>query len=129
MFNRLIIRPADVGSMKIRNLLEAAEIGMEDNRIISPKRDCALYYYQEVLKLDTQSKPATKGLKKVLSKCIQYAEEAIEKSNSSEARKYAYAGLRIDPENQHLLEIRRKVAIGPTLLIDSLRNVLNPPTE
>jgi serine/threonine protein kinase len=124
-----LIRPDDMGTMKIQNLIEAAEISMEDNRIISPKKDCSLHYYQEVLKLDSQSKAAKKGLKKVVSKCVRYAEKEIKNSNLRGARKYVYAGLRIDPENQRLLEIKTKVAIGPALFLDTLRNALNPPSD
>ncbi len=124
-----VLKPHDENAIEIRNLLKKAEQSFNNSQIIFPETDSSLYYYQEVLKLDPDNKTAEKGLEKVVAECIQFAEKKILNSDLSVARKYVFAGLKIDPENQRLLEMKKKVVIGPRLLVDKLRNALQPAKD
>lgn len=119
-----MLRPLDVNELKIRNLLEQADDGLDEDRIILPNRNSAYFYYKEVLKIDPENRAAEKGLDKILDKCIQAAEQEIEKSNLSLARKYVFTGLKIDPQNERLLELKSQVALTPRRLLDKFRNTI-----
>ncbi len=65
---------------KLENLVQA-EIRLADNRLTQPDGDSALYYYQQVLKLDPQDSGAEQGLKKIIAHYETMARAALEENN------------------------------------------------
>ncbi len=110
-------------AIRITHLLEAAKKSKDEKRIISPKNDCALYYYQEVLKIDSNNEEAKVGMQNVVSVCISQAEIEMKKMNLKSARKYVRIGLEIDPENKQLLSMKRKTASGSNLIINNVKSI------
>ncbi|WP_237067640.1 serine/threonine-protein kinase [Microbulbifer guangxiensis] len=56
---------------QIRQLLEQAELSMDEGRYVFPERDNARYYYRQVLLLDTDNNSANEGLVEVTQKLIE----------------------------------------------------------
>ncbi|SHF92537.1 Serine/threonine protein kinase [Microbulbifer donghaiensis] len=56
---------------QIRQLLEQAELSLDEGRYIFPEHDNARYYYRQVLLLDTDNRTATDGLETVTQKLIE----------------------------------------------------------
>jgi serine/threonine-protein kinase PpkA len=91
---------------QVEQYLVRARESMEKLRYTQPERDNAYYYYQMILKKDPGNEEALKGVTRIAD---TYADLVVWARNILEYRKaeeYLHIGLRVDPHNSRLLELR-----------------------
>ena len=93
---------------QIRQLLEQAEMSIDEGRYVFPEHDNARYYYRQVLLLDTENSVASEGLETVTQKLIEgyvaKGAQALEDSRlnrpkGDNALHYYRKALALDAEN------------------------------
>ncbi|AOS95996.1 Serine/threonine-protein kinase StkP [Microbulbifer aggregans] len=97
---------------QIRQLLEQAELSMDEGRYVFPEHDNARYYYRQVLLLDTDNSSATDGLETVTQKLIEsyvtrgaeaMEEGRLNRPKGNNALHYYRKALALDGENPQAL--------------------------
>jgi serine/threonine protein kinase len=99
--------PQEESAQEIKQFLAQARQSMQKLRYTEPKRDNAYYYYQMVLKQDPGNEEALRGVAKIAD---TYADLVVWARGMLEYRKadeYLRIGLRVDPHNSRLLELRK----------------------
>lgn len=90
----------------INPLLEQAEMRMEENKLVSPRKDSALYYYSQVLEHDPGNSAAENGLEDIVEFYLAEIEKAVEQGDGYRQIKNIERGLLADPDNEELLAMR-----------------------
>ncbi|WP_078085486.1 serine/threonine-protein kinase [Microbulbifer mangrovi] len=97
---------------EINRLLQQAELGLEEGRLIAPEQDNARYYYRQVLLLEQDNREAHEGLERVTEIQVQdyvtRGAEALERGNLTKPRDknalhYYRTALVLDEDNPQAL--------------------------
>lgn len=113
-------------NQQINYLLSEAERGLQEERIIFPRNNSSVYYYQEVLRIDPQNERAMEGKKNAVAHCVQQAEDSMAIFNISTARDYILACIKIDPTNQKLRKLERETSSGGgELLLNKVKDFMS----
>jgi len=91
----------------IAQFLADAEKSMNEDRLIEPESDSALYYYREVLNLNPNSEDARLGLDKIAAKYLGDGNKALADGDFRLALQLAGYGLRAQQNNAELLSVQR----------------------
>lgn len=91
---------------RINELNQQATLALMDNRIIAPKGDNALEYFDQVLALDAYDTTAYEGKKNVASRLRTSYDELVENAEFNRALKVIEVLQRIDPLNPTNDELR-----------------------
>jgi len=111
---------------KIQRLLVQANDCLNAYKLTRPREDNALYYYRQVEKLDPGNKEARRGREKIAERYAQLAEKEMNSFDYDNARRYIATGLDVDPQNPHLLELKREVNKRlDQRVLRSLKNLFN----
>ena len=94
---------------QIVGLLGSARIALSENRLMSPADDNAYDRYRKVLKLDPGDERAKQGLRDIAARYISLADQAIERSNLSEARDFVSRAKRADPSHPSLAGVQGRL--------------------
>lgn len=92
---------------RINDLNQQATLALMDNRIIAPKGDNALDYYEQVLALDAYDTTAYEGKKNVASRLRSSYEDLVEKAQFNRALQVIDILQRIDPLNPSNDKLRK----------------------
>lgn len=107
---------------RIKDLLVLAEQRYSEDRLTKPEENCAYYYYHEVLNIDSDQPDAQEGLERIVARCIEDAEKNLRMFRHDTAMNYIEAGLKIDPDNERLLELKTKATTRvPDRLLKGIR--------
>ncbi len=94
---------------QIQQWLAQARQKIQQLQLAKPYRDSALYYYREVLKLDPNNQQALEGKHKIAETYYWLAMKNLKQHNYRKVKRFTYAGLRIQPEHENLLRLKKKV--------------------
>ncbi len=95
--------------LKVEAFLTKAQKSFADNRLVQPRHDSALGYYQKVLELDPENRVAIEGISSLGQRYAELAEQALWEDKYVEAEKFAGLGLRLFPRDKWLLSLQRKI--------------------
>jgi tetratricopeptide (TPR) repeat protein len=98
--------PAVSGQQRIADLLSRGNEALKKDRLLIPANDSAYKYYQQALILDPGNDEALFGLERVVARYLALARKAIERDDREKANRYVDRGLRINPWDQRLLDLR-----------------------
>jgi len=98
----------------IDRLLAAAQDSLTAYRLTTPRDQSAFHYYQRILALDPDNPEAQQGLTQITTRYVQLTRQAIRRSDYSKARRYAKAGLTIDPQHPELQTLQSRARAAPT---------------
>jgi len=95
--------------LKIKDMLELAEIHFDVGYLTAPTGSNALWAYREVLKIDPYDEKAITGIKKIADAEEQAAWELYEKGERAQSLKKVMEGLDADPRHEGLLKLKGKL--------------------
>lgn len=72
---------------QISQLLRKAKIAFKQGRLTSPRGRSAIFYYRNVLKLDSGNKSAKSGMNRIQEKLVSHFNQAKERRNFAAAKK------------------------------------------
>lgn len=94
-------------------------------RLTYPPRDNAYYYFGRLLELDPGNRTAVKGMLDIAEQYAVLAEEAMIKNEMEKTATYVDIGLRINPRNESLLNMKDFVENRQTGLLDTLKSLFS----
>ncbi|MGI9304953.1 MAG: serine/threonine protein kinase [Gammaproteobacteria bacterium] len=94
---------------QIDEYLLSAEQASEEYRLTTPKSDNAYSKYLAVLSLDPGNEQALEGLVAIADRYANLAESEIRRLRYRKARLYVARGLSVQPDNNRLLALQRRV--------------------
>ncbi|MGX5173763.1 protein kinase domain-containing protein [Aliikangiella sp. IMCC44653] len=97
---------------KIASLLEDAEQALLNRRLSSPAEKNAIYYYQEVLKLDESNQAAQDGLQKVADAYEILIEQAVAERSFSKAKAFQARFNSLSQDKLKQAALRQKIVTG-----------------
>jgi serine/threonine protein kinase len=95
--------------LKIKDLLELAQIHYDVGFITAPSGSNALWAYRQVLAIDPYNKAAKAGLEKIADLCEQQARELFEQNNTAESLLKIEEGLEAIPKHEGLLALKKRI--------------------
>ncbi len=104
-----VIKLTPEQELKIKDLLELAQIHYDVGFITAPSGSNALWAYHQVLDIDPYNKPAKEGLKKIADLTLHEAEKLFEQNNYDESLSKIEEGLEAIPKDERLLELKKKI--------------------
>jgi serine/threonine protein kinase len=102
-----IITPAQ--ELKIKDLLELAQIHFEVGFITAPTGSNALWAYRQVLEIDPYNRQAKEGLEKIANLCNEQAESLYQQNKISDSLEKIEEGLEAMPKHEGLLALKKKI--------------------
>lgn len=91
---------------QIKKLLVKAESALKANKLLTPKNNNALDYYQQVISLAPGNIEAKNGISEISQHFVTQAENAIEKDNLLQAERYLTLAEEIDATNSLIFSRR-----------------------
>ena len=95
---------------KIERLISEAGDALEQGRIYEPADKSALFYYQQVLKLDAENVTASTGLLRISGGLIDQVRTALEKNDADLAEKLIARVEEINPAGSALPDLRQQIS-------------------
>jgi serine/threonine protein kinase len=95
--------------LKIKDLLELAQIHYDVGFITAPSGSNALWAYRQVLEIDPYNKAAKAGLEKIANLCEQQAEELFAQNSITESLAKIEEGLEAVPKHDGLLALKKQI--------------------
>lgn len=104
--------PSPVGDVAPRyeHYLALAREELEKLHYTEPEGDNAYYYYQLILKKDPKNEQALKGVARIADIYADLVVWAREMLEDKKAEEYLRIGLKVDPQNRRLLDLRNSAA-------------------
>ena len=100
---------AKLDSMSVDQLLAAARIAMNQQKLVAPKGDNAFEYYEEALQKDPKNQVAQDALRESFPFGANAVEAAIGQNNFDEAQREIGLLAKADPSNYTLTILRSKL--------------------
>jgi serine/threonine protein kinase len=104
-----VIKLTPEQELKVKDLLELAQIHYEVGYITAPSGSNALWAYRQVLDIDPYNKPAKEGLEKIAELVLQDAEKLFEQRNYNESLAKIEEGLEAIPKHEGLLKLKKQI--------------------
>lgn len=95
--------------LKIKDLLELAQIHYDVGFITAPSGSNALWAYRQVLEIDPYNKAAKAGLEKIANLAEQQAEELFEQNDLTGSLAKIEEGLEAVPKHDGLLALKKQI--------------------
>lgn len=95
--------------LKIKDLLELAQIHYDVGFITAPSGSNALWAYRQVLEIDPYNKTAKQGLEKIANLIEEQAEKLYEQHNINESLAKIEEGLEAIPKHEGLLKLKKQL--------------------
>ncbi|MDO9241186.1 MAG: serine/threonine-protein kinase [Methylicorpusculum sp.] len=108
-----IIQLSPEQQLKIKDLLDLAEIHFDVGYLTAPTGSNALWSYRQVLEIDPYNKEAKQGLKKIADILSEQAEQLYVKGKHDESLTKIEEGLEAIPKHQALLDLKAKILRQP----------------
>lgn len=107
-------------SMLLADMLYAAAVAFEDNRLTSPAHDNAYDRYQEVLRLDPTNAVALQGLRDIVQRYIELGDAATAVGRFSEAEGLLGRAAKLDPAHAGLAAARERLRVARQTELDRI---------
>lgn len=101
--------PVDLTGAKIQQLLAAADVAMQENRLTTPANDNAFDRYNLVLALSPSNKVAIAGINRIVERYLTWALDQAERSNLKKARYYVTLAEEIDSGHPNIKPVVNKI--------------------
>ncbi len=95
--------------LKVKDLLELAEIHFEVGYLTAPTGSNALWSYRQALEIDPYNKEAKNGLKKIADILSQQARQLFAEGKYDESLAKIEEGLEAIPKHDELLALKKKI--------------------
>lgn len=102
--------PGDDVAPRYEHYLALAREELEKLHYTEPEGDNAYYYYQLILKKDPGNEQALKGVARIADIYADLVVWAREMLEDKKAEEYLRIGLKVDPQNRRLLDLRSSAA-------------------
>lgn len=102
-----------------------ARKSLEEQRLISPARDNAYYYYVRMLEINPDNQLARQGLMTIAEQFAYLAEKAVADNDYEQAAAYIRLGLQINPQSKTLLQLQELTSKGQLSLSDRLKKLMH----
>ena len=89
--------PTDPGT--VDELLEKAELALNDDQLAYPEEGSALLLFNEVLALDDSNAVAKRGLERIVERYLELAQRAAQRQQFARARSMLTRARLVDPEH------------------------------
>ncbi|MCJ8168048.1 serine/threonine-protein kinase [Atopomonas sediminilitoris] len=89
-------------------LLQQGQQRLQQDQLLKPEHDSAVYYFNQVLTQAPDNAPAQSGLQQVAQRYAQKARSAYQQLNFPAALAFIEAGLSVEPLNEDLLRLKRE---------------------
>ncbi|MAP11917.1 MAG: hypothetical protein CMQ61_07680 [Gammaproteobacteria bacterium] len=86
----------------MRQLLDDANLAIEEYRLTTPVERNAAHYLERILELDTSNAEARETFQRIAVRYTQLAQSAMRKADWENVKRYVRRGLSIDPNNAEL---------------------------
>jgi len=96
-------------SLQIDSWLEKAETCMKAKKLTTPTYDCALKYYDAILKIDPYNAPGRKGIELIGVQYALWADQALSNFKIEKAKRLVNKGLSVSPENKRLSALQKEL--------------------
>ena len=100
---------------KIAGILASASKSLQNEQLILPARDNALFYYQQVLEIDPNSSAALEGINSIANIYTEKANDAILKGQYEAATGYLATVSVIDPKHSSIPIIEKLITTAEPL--------------
>ena len=111
---------------KIKQFLVKAEESLHSYKFTHPKEDCAFYYYNEVLKLDSYNHEAEQGIEEIPNSTVKAAKRRMKIFRYLSAKNLIEQGLAIAPDHPNLLSLKKELNDKlPMRLLNDLKGIGN----
>jgi len=113
-------------SERIKEYLAKANLALKESRLMLPRNNNAYYYYQRILDIHPNHKGSFNGFKKIANAYADLAENELNRFNYANANMYIRKGLKIQPDNKRLLELKRDTKVlkeGPEWVINKIKSL------
>jgi MSHA biogenesis protein MshN len=112
--------------MQIYQLIDQASRAMTLDRLTSPERDNAYFYYQELLRLDSKNALAIAGMTKITDRYLQMAATAIQKNDLTKANFFIDKASMVTPDDIRITDFRKQFLFeDPDSLMASQENSIS----
>ena len=103
--------PQDIAPSRHIEYLERARQALRKLRYTKPAHDNAYYYYQLALNESPGNEQALQGIAEIADIHADLVEWALGLHEYGKAREYLATGMKIDPQNERLLELAANAAL------------------
>jgi hypothetical protein len=97
-----------VQQQRIAGLMANAETAVKQQRLLSPKQDNAVFYFQQIQLLEPENEQARAGLQQVAELYRDKAMQAYRRTDFPAALEMIKSGLQAQPDNPQLLKLLRE---------------------
>ncbi|HSR62128.1 MAG TPA: serine/threonine-protein kinase, partial [Gammaproteobacteria bacterium] len=80
---------------------------LDEYRLTYPPEDNAYYYFSRLLEINPQNREARAGLMEIADRYAILAEQSLVKNEHNKTEAYIQIGLKINPDNQTLLKLKK----------------------
>ncbi|MFQ5659675.1 MAG: serine/threonine protein kinase [Gammaproteobacteria bacterium] len=98
---------------------------LEEYKLTYPPKDNAYYYYSRLLQIDPGNRTAIKGIYEISDRYSFLAEQSLINNEYQKTSAYVDIGLRINPKNQALLEMKSLIASQNSSIIGTLKSLFS----
>jgi len=103
---------SDQLNQRIYELIDKASRAVTLDRLTSPEQDNAFFYYQELLKIDSQNGVAINGINKIVDRYLDMVDRAIEKNQIVKANHFLEKASWVNPQDGRIAEYRDKLSLS-----------------
>ena len=127
----LIPSPVETGvveSEEIQPLLQSAMVALQEERWVAPEGDSALFYYKEVLAVDSANEEASQGLDRLTEIMLAQAERALQADEFENAIAFVQSARSIRPDHPGIAPVDELVhEYGERWLEKAEQSAASPP--
>lgn len=106
-------------------LLWLGRQSLDDYRLTYPPKDNAYYYYTRLLEIEPGNKTAISGLTEIADRYATLAEQSLARNETEKTNAYIDIGLRVDPNNKTLQELKQLVTNQHTSLVATIKSLFS----
>ncbi|WP_168204297.1 serine/threonine protein kinase [Aliikangiella coralliicola] len=106
------VKEREQSQIKIDELISQGNLALKEERLSSPQDNNAIYYFQQVLKLEPQNQNAKEGLEQVTDTYANLVEAAISENTYSRARTLLARFSSLSDDEAKKVSLRQKITQG-----------------
>ncbi|OUS27209.1 hypothetical protein A9Q99_15605 [Gammaproteobacteria bacterium 45_16_T64] len=96
----------DIIQRQVEDFNALAITRFEEQQLMQPRKDNAVFYYREALALDPNNKQAVEGLEHIVEEYVHLAQSAFLQKQYDQGFRYVNRGLSINSKQTELLQLR-----------------------
>ena len=106
-------------------LLWLGKKSLEEYKLTFPPKDNAYYYFNRLLELDPGNQTAVTGILEIANSYALLAENSLARDEMDKTAAYVDIGLRINPDNEALLTLKKLINSGDQSLMSKIKNLFS----